>query len=62
MNVLFLLYFAVGGLIFLGVVLFAVVLLLKQRQLGNDRQRRQAEARDAVQAEIDANRTFAPHG
>jgi len=62
MNVLYLLYFAVGGLITVGVVLFAVVFLLKKMELGNDRRRRAAEARAAVQAANDANRTFAPHG
>jgi len=62
MNVLYLLYFAVGGLITMGVLLLVAVFFLKRMQKNNDRQRQELEARAALQTAVEASRTFAPHG
>lgn len=61
MSVLSLLYFVVGGLIAMGVVLVAAAFLLKMMQHNNSRQRREVEANAAIKT-VGANRTFAPHG
>lgn len=54
------LYYALGGVIALAVVLYALVFFLKKKQLKNEKQRLEAEARAAIKA-ADAERGFIPY-